>query len=184
MPYKGLIQRRLKALETVRQSQLDYWLPPPGGGLSFALDYRLTRKRVGKLFHTDLVRGYVLLQLILNIFPNRLFVPSYCVHVIAAAPEMSVAVLVFQIRMTIKDHQTALSLQVTHDFRHAVLRWYLHIQMYVIRHCCRFQYRYPFSCAQRPYDLSYIRTDLLVYYLSSILRGEYYVIFTIPFRVC
>ena len=60
-PYKGILQRRLKALETVRQSQSDYWLPPSGGGLLFALDYWLTRKRVGKLLHTDLVRGYVLL---------------------------------------------------------------------------------------------------------------------------
>ena len=60
-PYKGILQRRLKALELVRQSQSDYWLPPAGGGLLFAFVYWLTRKRVGKLLHTDLVRGYVLL---------------------------------------------------------------------------------------------------------------------------
>ena len=60
-PYKGIIQRRLKALELVRQSQLDYWLPPPGGGLLFAFVYWRTRKRVNELLHTDLVRGYVLL---------------------------------------------------------------------------------------------------------------------------
>ena len=60
-PYKGILQQRLKALELVRQSQLDYWLPPAGGGLLFAFDYWLTRKRVCELSQTDLVRGYVLL---------------------------------------------------------------------------------------------------------------------------
>ena len=75
-PYKGIIRQRLKAYEKGRQSQCYYWLPPTGGGFLFALAYWLTRKRVGKFFQADLVRGYVLLQLIPNIFLYRFFVSS------------------------------------------------------------------------------------------------------------
>ena len=60
-PYKGKGQPRLKAHEKVRQSQHYYGLPPTGGGSLFALAYWLTRKRVGKFFQTNLVRGYVFL---------------------------------------------------------------------------------------------------------------------------
>ena len=67
-PYKGIGQLRLKAHEKVRQSQHYYGLRPPGGGSLFALAYWLTRERVGKFFQADLVRGYVLLQLIPYIF--------------------------------------------------------------------------------------------------------------------
>ena len=60
-PYKGLIQPRLKTHETVRQSQINYWLPPSGGGFLFAFDYRLTRKRVIEFLDTDLIGCDVLL---------------------------------------------------------------------------------------------------------------------------
>lgn len=46
------------------------------------------------------------------------------IHIVAAAPEMPVSVLVPQICMPVEDHQTALPFQVSHYLRHAVLRRY------------------------------------------------------------
>ena len=59
-------------MKKVRQLQHYYGLPPTGGGFLFALAYWLTRERVAKFFQTDLVRGYVFLQLIPYILPYRL----------------------------------------------------------------------------------------------------------------
>ena len=61
MPYKGLGQPRLKALERFANRISITGCPLPGAAFLLALAYWLTRKRVGKLFETDLVRGYVLL---------------------------------------------------------------------------------------------------------------------------
>ncbi len=64
----------------------DYWLPPSGGGILLALDYRLTRKRVFELLETHLVTCDVLLELVMYIFFDCLFVPSYRVHIVPPAP--------------------------------------------------------------------------------------------------
>ena len=61
--------------------------------LSFILLSLVTRKRVGKFFQADLVRGYILLQLIPYIFLYCLLITPYRVHIVAAAPEMSVPYL-------------------------------------------------------------------------------------------
>ena len=95
-------------MKKVRQSQHYYGLPPSGGGFLFALAYWLTRKRVAKFFQTDLVRGYVFLQLIPYILLYRLLVTPYRVHIVAAAPEMPVSVLVLQIRMPFEDDSASL----------------------------------------------------------------------------
>ena len=60
-PYKGLGQPRLKALERFANRISITGCPLPGAAFLLALAYWLTRKRVGKLFETDLVRGYVFL---------------------------------------------------------------------------------------------------------------------------
>ena len=55
-----------------------------------------------------------LLQLLLDILLNRPFVLPYRIYVISTAPKMPIPILILQIRMPIKYHQTALTFQIPH----------------------------------------------------------------------
>ena len=88
----------------VRQSQFDYWLPPPGGGYLFALVDRLTRKRVCEFFYTYPICGYIFLQLISHIFSDLLFIAPDRIHIVASAPEISVTIFILKICMSIEYH--------------------------------------------------------------------------------
>ena len=135
---------RLKTLRIGFQPQHILGLPLKRRSF-FRLFFLATRKRVVILFHAYLVAHDIFLQLIPHIFRYFSFVPSYRIHVIAPAPEMSVSVLVFQVCVSVKDHQCALSFQISHELCYAYIRRYLHKHMYVIRACIRFKYFY-FLC--------------------------------------
>ncbi len=120
----------------------------------------------------------------LHILSDRLFVPAHGIHIIAAVPEVSVPLLVLQIRMPVEDHQAALPFQVPHDFRYTVFRRDCYIQMDVIPQCRCFNDLNAFPTAQRSDNLPYICRYLLINRLSSVLRREDDVVFTIPFCMC
>ena len=77
---------------------------PLKGLYLFAPFYRLTRKRVYKLFYTQLIIFIVLLQLIPYVLLNCLFITSYCIYIISSTPEMPISILVFQIGILLKYH--------------------------------------------------------------------------------
>ena len=58
-----------------------------------------TRKQGDELLHADLIHHRMFLKLIPDIFRDTFLVPSYRVDVISFAPEVSIPVLVYQIRM-------------------------------------------------------------------------------------
>ena len=105
---------------------------PFRGGLLFAFDYRLTRKRVFELPEAHLVAGDVLLELIPYVRFYRLFISSYRIYVVAPAPEVPIAILVLEIRVTVEDHQTTLTFEKSYEFRYTVFRWNRYVEMYMV----------------------------------------------------
>lgn len=75
------------------------------GLLLLALINRLTRKRVIVFFDCELVAYFVFLELISDILRNGFFVSSHRIHVISLTLELSISILILQIRMSIEYHQ-------------------------------------------------------------------------------
>ena len=127
-PCKGILPAALTRIEDPPTAPLS--LAAPKGAVFYALFYqlrplmvvfflvpiyRLTRKRVNQLFHRQLFILFVFSQLIANIFFNRPFISSYRIYIISSCPEMPIPVLVFEIRVPIEYHQTALPFEIPHD---------------------------------------------------------------------
>jgi len=67
------------------------------------------------------VQYEIFMHLILDVLCNRFFITANCIHVVPAAPEVPIAVLVFQIGKSLENHQTTLSLEKSHEVRHTTL---------------------------------------------------------------
>ena len=161
-------------------------------------DYQLTRRdaieeaefhciqdsKIDVVFQAYLVFHIIFLQLVSDIFLDCLFVLSNCTHIISCTPEFPVPVSVLQIRMPLKYHDAALSLQVSHDLRYTVLRRYLDQHMYVIRTALGLYDLYPLILTQLPQYTSYILLDVSVYYLSPVFWREYHMVLTFPCSMC
>ena len=61
----------------------------------FALFILYTRKRVYVLAHTYLVLHTIFIQLLLDIFLDYSFIPSYRINIVSATPKTSRSVLIF-----------------------------------------------------------------------------------------
>ena len=70
---------------------------------------------------------------------------SYCIDIITATPKMSIAIFILQICMSIKNHQRAFSLQISHKLRHAQIWWNTYKHMDMVRARFRFMNFYPFQ---------------------------------------
>ena len=94
---------------------------------------------------------------------------------------MPVAILVFHIRMSVKNHERAFAFDISHDLSNAVLWRYAdqHVDMIWTQFCL--DYFDSLLITQLSYDLSYVAFDLSVNCLSSVLRSKYYVVMTSPF---
>ena len=116
-------------------------------GFSLCLIYRLTSKRVDVFLQWHLIIFQIFLHLIFYILFNFLCILTYCVDIISSAPEMSIAILILQICMSIEYHQRTLSFQISHYFRYTVLRWYTRKHMNIIWHtlCCYYFYTFSFT---------------------------------------
>ena len=96
---------------------------------------------------------------------------------------MPVPVLVFQIRVSVKDHKTALSFEIPHKLRYAYLQRYRYKHMYMVRaYFCRY-YIYSFPLAQLSKYCSYFQPLFLKENLSAVLGGKDYMILAIPLCV-
>ena len=82
-----------------------FGLPLFKGLFLFALFYRLTRERVYQFLETQLLGYNIILNLVLNVGFYHFFVPAHRIDIISGAPELSIPVLIFQIRMSIEYHQ-------------------------------------------------------------------------------
>ena len=133
----------LKGPEKICRSHCFLGLPLKG--FLLCLGILATRKRVYEFLDAYLVGYLVLLQLILDVSFNCFFVSPYCIYEIPSGPEMSVSILVLQIRMSIKYHQRTFSFQISHYFRYTVLRWYTRKHMNIIWHTLYCYYFYTFS---------------------------------------
>ena len=88
---------------------------PLKGPFYLRLSFLATRKRVHELLKAQLIGNLVLLQLIFNVLLDFLFVLSYRIHEVSPGPEMPIAILVLQICMSVENHETALSFEISHD---------------------------------------------------------------------
>lgn len=77
----------------------------------------------------QLVLYDVILLLLLDIFLNRGFIEANGAYIVPLRPKFSVAKLVFQVRVLIKNHQGTLAFQIPHKTRHADFGWDTHKHM-------------------------------------------------------
>ena len=141
---------------------------------------RLSRERVEKLLHHQLLGQLVFRRLVLNVLFYRLLVPAYRIDVIPPAPELPVAIPVLQVREPVEYHQAALALQVSHERRYADLRRNRNQHVYMVGTAFRLDYLYSLAVAELPQYLSYLNPDLPIDYLPTVFRRENYMIFTVP----
>ena len=153
---------------------------PLKGSFYLRLSFLATRKRVHELLKAQPIGNLVLLQLIFNVLLDFLFVLSYRIHEVSPGPEMPIAILILQICMSVENHETALSLEISHDVENAVLRWKTYQHMDMIRADLRSNDFNTFLFAQLAQYLPYILFDLTVNYHSPLFRCKHYMVLTSP----
>ena len=141
------------------------------------------RKRATRVGKAKLRTQFILFQLFLYVIPNLLFVLAYRIHVVAPAPEFTIAVFELQISKSFIQHQAAFTLQIPHKSRHTHLGWYLQQHMYMIRAAFRFEncHSFPFT---KP--AQYLADPTLLFpieNLPAIFGGKYHMVFAVPFCV-
>ena len=156
---------------------------PFSGAVLLALFHLLTRERVNIFFQAQLVVRNVFMQLIPNLFLDRRFVFSHGVNVVSSAPEMPVPIFVFQVGLSVKDHETALALEISHERCDTQVRRNLDQHVDVIWAAFGFHNPHTFPLTQFSENLSDISFDFSVNYLSAVLRRKDYVILAPPFTV-
>ena len=80
------------------------FLGPPLKGLFLCLLVLATRKRVHILLDAHLIGYLILLELILDILFYLLFIPAYRIDELPSGPEMSIAILVLEIGVSVEYH--------------------------------------------------------------------------------
>jgi hypothetical protein len=99
----------------------------------------LTPEGVIPFFGADPIHHFVVLFLFPHIFRDGRFIQPHGADILPPCPEVSIAILVFQVRMVVEDHQGTFPFQVPHETRHTHQRWNGHQQMHVVHH------RFPFD---------------------------------------
>ncbi len=143
----------------------------------------LPAERVLVFLHAQLVLGDVAGFLLPDVFGDRRLVQPDGRHVVALRPELPVAELVLQARVSVEYHQRALALQVSHHARHAVFRRYGHQHVHVVGHQVPLYYLDALVLAELPEYLPYVLPDLVVDDFAPILRREHDVVLAHPLRV-
>ena len=113
-PYKGFIQTiPLKGPRKV--CRLHFFLVLSLKGFLLCVLVLATRKQVNKLFQSYLVCDLIRCQLVSDILCYLLLISSHCIHIISSGPKVSISILIFQICMPIKYHQTTFSFQIPYN---------------------------------------------------------------------
>ena len=76
----------------------------PLKGLSLCLLVHATRKRVHVLLDAHLVGYLIFLELVLDLLLYLLLISAHCIYIIPSGPEVSVAILVFEIGVSVEYH--------------------------------------------------------------------------------
>ena len=139
-PYKGLLRTLpLQGSGKVRQPHFIPMPPLKGFYVRSCLLFLVlfSCKRIHSLKQTHLVARNILLQLVTDILLNPLLILSYSINIVPSAPKVPVTILVLQVCVSVKYHQTALSFQVTHYLCNTLLRRYRqkHMNMVGTRFC-------------------------------------------------
>ena len=92
----------------------------------------LSRERIKQLRMCQFVFCQIFHQLVSDILSNHFFITAYGINKVAATPKMTVAILVFQLSMTVKDHQRTFTLQITYKLRYTQIRGNTHQHMNMI----------------------------------------------------
>ena len=92
----------------------------------------LSRERIKQLRMCQFVFCQIFHQLVSDILSNHFFITAYSINKVAATPKMTVAILVFQLCMTVKDHQRTFTLQITYKLRYTQIRGNTHQHMNMI----------------------------------------------------
>lgn len=141
------------------------------------------RKRATRAGKAKLCTQFILFQLFLYVIPNLLFVLAYRIHVVAPAPEFTIAAFELQIAKSFIQHQAAFTLQIPHKSRHAHLGRYLQQHMYMIRAAFRFENCHTFPFTKPAQYLADLTLLFPIENLSAIFGGKYHMVFAVPFCV-
>ena len=91
-------------------------------------------------------------------------------------PEISVAILILEIRVSVEDHQRTLALECSHKLCYTHVRGDADQHMNVIWAGFRLDDLHLHLITQLSQDFSYVLLDLVVYYLSAIFRCKHHMI--------
>ena len=116
-PYKGLIRTKpLKGPE--RSADRIPFSGYPLRGFYLCLGILATRKRVYKFLYANLVRHFVLLQLVLYVRLYRFLVSAYRIHKILSCPKVPVPVLILHISIRLYFGANAILFSITQNCMH------------------------------------------------------------------
>ena len=153
-------------------------------GCLFCLTVLATRKRVGIFLDACLILCVIFFQLIPNVLRYHFAILSHRIYEVPSAPEIPAPVLVFQIGVPVKDHQTAFSLEISHKLCYTDVRRHTYQHMDMIRAGFCFDDFCPFLFTQLSKYLAYIFSQFPVYFFPSVLWGENNVILAPVLGMC
>ena len=107
----------------------------------------------------------------------------YSVYIVSFAPKFPIPVCKFHVPPFLKDHQTALPFQISHESRYTHLRRYTCQHMHMIRTDFTFYDLYSFPRTQLPQNLSDLCPFLFEKYFPPIFRRKHDMILAIPLRM-
>ena len=151
---------------------------------SFALLSPATRKRVHVLFQANLILCVIIFQLVLDVFLDHFRIFSYGIYIVPSAPEISASIPIFQIRMSIKDHQCTFTLERSYKLCYTHIRRDTHQHVDVIGAClCLYNLYFHFIAKLAQY-LTDISLQFPIYNFASVFGCKHYVVLTPIARMC
>ena len=119
----------------------------------------------------------------MDIFGDLARIFARGVNIVALAPKLSVAILVFNITPPFANHQAAFPFQKTDKAGYAHFQRDFNQHMHVIRADFRFDDRDALSTAQLPEYFPDFISALAVKSFATVFRGKHQVVFAVPRRV-
>ena len=91
---------------------------------------------------------------------------------------------VFQVGVSLEDHHRTLPFQVSHELRDAIFGRYTYQKVHMIWHHVSLYDFHSFPFTQILDYVSYIRSELVVYYFPAVFGRKHDMILAHPFRMC
>ena len=152
-------------------------------GLPIARDCYLPPANGFRSYPSSVVPQPCLHQLPLDILLYLLYILPCCVYVVLQTPIFLIPIFIFQLQVLFVDHQTAFSLEISHETRYRNLRRDFHQHMLLVRaHLCL--YHLYFFQLHSILSISPILPPFFpIKYFPTVFWHEYNMIFAISSRM-